>query len=99
MRVSQISVYHKPLSYYQAKNVQRNCANPPCPEPKPIETISFKGRFGAWLGGIAGTAAVVVTAVLAAPAAICLAGGGAIAGAIGGHVFEDAVNGNNSEEK
>ena len=93
MRVSQISVYHQPKYYKTQKTLE--CNNPPCPEPPILNknSTSFKGKFGAWIGGIVGTAAVVATAVLAAPAAICLAGGGAIVGAIGGHVAEDAVNG------
>ena len=96
MRVSQISVYHQPMNY-RAPLKQNNCT-PPCPnEPKPSEDINFKGKFGAWIGGIAGTAAVVAAALLAAPAAICLAGGGAIAGAIGGHVAEDYVNGEDKD--
>ena len=97
MRVSQISVYHQP-NCIQARCASKNCANPPCPSPKPTESISFRGKFGAWIGGIAGTAAVVATALLAAPAAICLAGGGAIAGAIGGHVAEDYVNGEDKDD-
>jgi hypothetical protein len=97
MRVSQISVYHQSKVYqYAPKRV--NCT-PPCPEEqKPSEDVNFRGKFGAWVGGVVGTAAVVATAILAAPAAICLAGGGAIAGAIGGHVAEDYVNGNDSND-
>jgi len=95
MRVSRVSVYHQQNNYQ--KQQKFNYCNPPASpeEPKCIVNPNFKGKFGAWIGGIVGTAAVVATAVLAAPAAICLAGGGAIAGAIGGHVAEDYVNGEN----
>lgn len=97
MRVSQISVCHQPISYSQANNVKRNCPNPPCPESVSFNNVNFRGKFGAWVGGIIGTAAVVATAIVAAPAAICFTAGGAIAGAIGGHVVEDAVNKDSSD--
>ncbi len=97
MRVSRVSVNYQQNNYQKSRNL--NYCNPPCTEePKVLENTNFKGKFGAWLGGITGTAAVVAAAVLAAPAAICLAGGGAIVGAIGGHVVEDAVNGTNNNE-
>ena len=55
--------------------------------------VQFKAKFGAWLGGIAGGVAVVAVALATAPAAVCLLGGGAMLGAVGGDVVEDAVNG------
>ena len=95
MRVSRVSVYYLQNNCILKQKKQNHCPPPCTEEPKALENTSFKGKFGAWIGGIAGTVAVVATAILAAPAAICLAGGGAIAGAIGGHVAEDYVNGEN----
>ena len=92
MRVSRISVYNQPAKF----SLPIRYSNQSSKKESPIETIdqpSFRGKFGAWVGGIVGTAAIVATAVLAAPAAICLAGGGAVLGAIGGHAAEDAING------
>jgi len=94
MRVSQISVYHQPQNYRTLP--KRQACPPECPQP--LET-NFKGKFGAWVGGVLGAAAVVTTAILAAPSIVCLAGGGAIVGAIGGHVAEDAVNGTDDSNK
>ena len=91
MRVSRICVPSQPTNYYylnsrpKIDNQQKNIAHE--------QTPPFKGKFGAILSGVFGAAAVVVTAIVAAPAAICLTGGGAIIGAIGGHAAEDAVNG------
>ena len=90
MRVSQISVYCQPRSC----TVNRPCANyqKNCKPETPTSAINFNGKFGAWVGGVAGAVAVIAAAIVAAPAAACLAGGGAILGAIGGDVAEDAVN-------
>ncbi len=90
MRVSQISVLNQPK--YYVKNKKNYCPEP-CLNSPSATNLNFKGKFGAWVGGVFGAAAVVATAILAAPAAACLAGGGAIIGAIGGDVAEDAVNG------
>ena len=91
MRVSQISVNYQPrINFVPQNNVKYS------PKSKPEQTsnaVSFNGKFGAWVGGVVGAAAVVVTAIATAPVAVCLAGGGAIIGAIGGSVAEDAVNG------
>ena len=89
MRVSQISVYD---------NINcvspRLCRNRQKPtELPPKDGIEFRGKFGAWVGGILGGAAVVATALASAPAAICLLGGGAVFGALGGDAAEDAING------
>ena len=89
MRVSQVSVYSG-LNYPRTnviKNQQMKCELPP------KDGIEFKGKFGAWVGGVLSGAAIVVTALTAAPAAICLLGGSAVIGAIGGDAAEDAVNG------
>ena len=91
MRVSQISVCNQQIK--TLPETKRNC----CPRPRfqeqpPKDEIQFKGKFGAWVGGIVGGVAVLATAIVAAPAAACLIGGGAIIGAIGGDVAEDAVN-------
>ena len=91
MRVSQISVCNQQIR--NLPEVRRNC----CPKPTkyaepPKDDVQFKGKFGAWVGGIIGGAAVFAAALAAAPAAACLIGGGAIIGAIGGDVAEDAVN-------
>ena len=98
MRVSRVSVYYPQNDCILKQKKQNCCTSPSAEEPKVVENINFKGKFGAWLGGITGTAAVIATAILAAPAAICLAGGGAIVGAISGHVAEDYVNGENSND-
>ena len=94
MRVSRISVFSQPTNYSAPqKNINRQTK---C--EKPQDETNFKGKFGSWVGGVFGAAAVVATAVLVAPAAICLTGGGAILGAIGGHVAEDCVNGDNKDD-
>lgn len=95
MRVSQISVYHQsnPTLPRVKNNNQRKVELPP------KDGIEFRGKFGAWVGGILGGAAVVATALATAPAAICLLGGGAVFGALGGDAAEDAVNGNNKEKE
>ena len=67
-------------------NNYRRCELPP------KDGVEFRGKFGAWVGGILGGAAVVAAALVTAPAAICLLGGGAVFGALGGDVAEDAVN-------
>lgn len=95
MKVSQISVYDFRNCYQN----RMRCSNPPKTELPPKDGIEFRGKFGAWVGGILGGAAVVVTALAAAPATICLLGAGAAAGALGGDAAEDAVNGDNKEKK
>ena len=91
MRVSQVSVINQQIK--PLPELRRNC----CPRPTryaepPKDDIPFKGKFGAWVGGIVGGIAVLTVALAAAPAAACLIGGGAVIGAIGGDVTEDAVN-------
>ena len=90
MRVSQISVYHQT----KVNSLKQKTTNyqPKCKPEQPTSAITFNGKFGALLGGAIGAVAVIATAIIAAPAAACLAGGGAIIGAIGGDVAEDAVN-------
>lgn len=91
MRISQISVCNQ--QNRTLHQVKKNCyLKPEIKEVPPQDDIQFKGRFGAWVGGIVGGAAVLAAAIAAAPAAACLIGGGAIVGAIGGDVAEDAVN-------
>ena len=94
MRVSQISVYQNVNCVHsnQVRNIQHNRVELP-----PKDGIEFKGKFGAWVGGILGGAAAVVTALTTAPAAICLLGGSAVFGALGGDAAEDAVNGKKEE--
>lgn len=97
MRVSQISVYNNQQNYYtnhlkKKQNQQLNF------EPQHQSSINFKAKFGAYLGGVIGGAAVIATAIIAAPAIACLAGGGAIIGAIGGDLAEDAVNGKSNDK-
>lgn len=91
MRVSQISVSYQPK--VRSSVQKRTNFHPMCKPESPTSAINFKGKFGAWIGGAFGAAAVIATALVAAPAVACLAGGGAIIGAIGGDVAEDAVNG------
>ena len=90
MRVSQISVYHN-VNSVQPRHLVKNQQNHS--ELPPKDGVEFRGKFGAWVGGIIGGAAVVTTALVTAPAAICLLGGGAVVGALGGDAAEDAVNG------
>ena len=94
MRVSQISVYNNVNSV----KPQLTTNNHRKTELPPKDGIEFRGKFGAWVGGIIGGAAVVATALVTAPAAICLLGGGAVFGALGGDAAEDAVNGGNKKE-
>lgn len=92
MRVSQISVNYQPrINSASQKNVRYSQL--PCKPEQPTSAITFRGKFGAWVGGVIGAVAVVATAIATAPVAVCLAGGGAIVGAIGGSVAEDKVNG------
>lgn len=91
MRVSQISVNYQPRIHSVPHN--NVSYSQKCKPEQPTSAISFNGKFGAWVGGVVGAVAVVATAIATAPVAVCLAGGGAIVGAIGGSVAEDAVNG------
>ena len=54
--------------------------------------VSFKGNFGKIVGGTLGTGAVVAASFFAAPAIICLAGAGLVAGMVAGDVAEDKIN-------
>ena len=91
MRVSQISVYHQPRNY-TTNSRKPNCKES-CPPLTQTVNPNFKGKFGAWLGAIAGGAAVVGAALITAPAIACLAGGGALVGGLGMDMIEDAING------
>ena len=91
MRVSQISVNYRPCIYSVSDN--RVKYSQKCIPEQSSGSVSFNGKFGAWVGGILGAAAVVATAMVTVPFAACLAGGGAIIGAVGGSVAEDKVNG------
>ena len=51
----------------------------------------------AWVGAVVGGVAVVATALVTAPAIVCLAGGGALIGGLGGDMAEDAINGENKK--
>ena len=55
--------------------------------------VAFKRKFGQIVGGTVGAAAVVAAAIFTAPAVVCLAGAGALIGAVGGDVAEDKING------
>ena len=54
--------------------------------------VSFKGNFGKIVGVTLGTGAVVAASFFAAPAIICLAGAGLVAGMVAGDVAEDKIN-------
>ena len=54
--------------------------------------VSFKGNFGKIVGGTLGTGAVVAASFFAAPAIICLAGAGLVAGMVAGDVAEAKIN-------
>ena len=94
MRVSKISVYQNVNSMTPRANYNNQQKHSELP---PKDGIEFKGKFGAWVGGIVGGASVVITALVTAPAAICLLGGGAVFGALGGDAAEDAINGDNKK--
>ena len=96
MRVSQISVFSQPKNYVVQK--KHTCCPKPCPETPQTINPNFKGKFGAWLGAIAGGAAVIATAIVAAPAVACLAGGGALIGGLGLDAVEDAINGEDKDD-
>ena len=96
MRVSRISVYHQP-NYAIQMNQKTYCPEP-CPIPQqPEKAPQFRGKFGAWVGAVVGGVAVVATALVTAPAIVCLAGGGALIGGLGGDMAEDAINGENKK--
>ncbi len=90
MKVSSVSCvsYRRPLQKV-VKTVQS--------EDAPAE-INFRGKFGRIVGGTLGTGAVVAASFVFAPAVICLAGAGLLAGMVGGDVVEDKVN-NDKKEK
>ena len=94
MRVSKISVYQNVNSMMPRSDYNHRQKFSELP---PKDGIEFKGKFGAWVGGIVGGASVVITALVTAPAAICLLGGGAVFGALGGDAAEDAINGDNKK--
>lgn len=90
MRVNSVSGvnYRKPL---------RKVVQTAQPEDTPAE-INFRGKFGKIVGGAVGTGAVVAASFVFAPAVICLAGAGLLAGMVGGDVVEDKVNDNNKDK-
>jgi len=92
MRVSQICVYHQPIIVKTPHKIRSYNTNTVMPA-KTQENVNFHGKFGAWLGAIAGGAAVVAAAIATAPALVCLAGGGALIGGLGLDMAEDAING------
>lgn len=84
MRVNSVSnVYYRPQCRKAVKQTQ--------PDGAPAD-INFRGKFGKIVGGTLGTGAVVAASFIIAPAAICLAGAGLLAGMVGGDVVEDTVN-------
>lgn len=90
MRVSSVSgVYYKPQC---RRSAQKKL-------PEHTENVQFKGKFGQIVGGTLGAAAVVTAAIFTAPAVICLAGAGVLAGAVGGDVAEDKVNGEDTKDE
>ena len=89
MRVGQISsVYYSPRS--KVCN-PKNYSKTQIPEDTNI-SVNFKGKFGKIVGGAIGTGAVVAASMIAAPAIICLAGAGLVAGMVSGDVAEDKIN-------
>ena len=54
--------------------------------------VAFKAKLGQIVGGTVGAAAVVAVAALTAPVVVCLAGAGALVGAVGGDIAEDKIN-------
>lgn len=89
MRVNSVSCvnYPKPLKKV-VKNEQL--------DDMPTE-INFRGKFGKIVGGAVGTGAVVAASFVVAPAVICLAGAGLLAGMVGGDIAEDKINKNDKK--
>ena len=54
--------------------------------------VQFRGKFGRIVGGAVGTGVVLAASMVVAPAIICLAGAGLVAGMVGGDVTEDKIN-------
>jgi len=90
MKVNSVSnVYYRPQFRRAVKQNK--------PDGAPAE-INFRGKFGKIVGGALGTGAVVAASFVIAPAAICLAGAGLLAGMVGGDVVEDTVNKNDNKD-
>lgn len=96
MRVSKISVYSQPRYCMNQPKKTNYTQNPSMTQTN--NSVNFKGKFGALLGAVLGGAAVVAVALVAAPAAACLTGGGAFVGALGLDAAEDAVNGKDKKD-
>ena len=91
MRVCQVNLYNYQNNNFVRKTCHLKKINQE-PSTEQTENINFRGKFGAWTGGILGAAAVAATAALVAPVAVCWLAGGAFIGAVGGDAAEDAVN-------
>ena len=98
MRVSEINIYNYQNNNFVRKSNHLKKINHE-PSAEQTENINFRGKFGAWTGGILGTAAVAAAAAFVAPVAVCWLAGGAVLGAIGGDAAEDAVNKNDDDKK
>lgn len=88
MRVGRISsVYYKPQLKNKISEQQESGSS-----KVPDSNLNFRGKFGKIVGGAIGTGAVVAASMVVAPAIICLAGAGLVAGMVGGDVAEDKIN-------
>ena len=88
MRVGQISSvsYRLHLKNRISKQQEVN------PENGNTSNVQFRGKFGRIVGGAVGTGVVLAASMVVAPAIICLAGAGLVAGMVGGDVTEDKIN-------
>lgn len=96
MRINSINVV-SPRNYATKQRLKEH--NPET-NSQNAENVNFQGKFGAWVGGIGGTGALIaaVATCAVAPAALCLLGGAAIVGAVGGSALEDTVNEENDNK-
>lgn len=89
MRVGEISsVYYRPQC---RKNRIKKQTEGNSTSGNPSD-VNFRGTFGKIVGGTLGTGAVVAASMVVAPAIICLAGAGLVAGMVSGDVAEDKIN-------
>lgn len=92
MRVGSISsVYSRSLNSGRVRannSPQKSCSDIPVENKE----VNFKGNFGKIVGGVIGTGAVVAASFVVAPAIICMAGAGLVAGMVAGDVAEDKIN-------